>query len=314
MGIGATSAGIAAASASPACSPAAPHPRYRRGRLPRHRGRHPSTWPAASRPRARAGARRGRRGRHARRLPRQRRAPDAGLRTRLVEASVEGELPSGPAWRGCASASSARGVARISRRRSPGSAQHPHPRRGPRPAREPRRPPRRAVGTADSFLRDGRIRQHPRPRAAQPDEVHDATSSKGDWEWPVLVLVDRAERLRRRDCRRRPPGPRPRAIVAPRPTGRARSRRSTSTRTACAEAHASRGTTCLPAAPSTTTAASPPTSRRRRTIPGPGELLRGRIATIPSSPMPGARSSPSSPTASPRTAHAAPIDRRGNAC
>ncbi len=46
-----------------------------------------------------------------------------------------------------------------------------------------------AVATTDLFLRDGRI-VSTRGRGAQPDAVHDATASRGDWDWPVLVLID----------------------------------------------------------------------------------------------------------------------------
>lgn len=46
-----------------------------------------------------------------------------------------------------------------------------------------------AIATVDLFLRDGRI-VSTRGRSAQPDDVHDATASKGDWDWPVIVLID----------------------------------------------------------------------------------------------------------------------------
>ena len=46
-----------------------------------------------------------------------------------------------------------------------------------------------AVATADLFLREGRIvSTHGRGPAA--DEVHDATASRTDWDWPVVVLID----------------------------------------------------------------------------------------------------------------------------
>ncbi|MDP2306391.1 MAG: S41 family peptidase [Pseudomonadota bacterium] len=46
-----------------------------------------------------------------------------------------------------------------------------------------------AIATVDLFLRDGRI-VSTRGRSAEPDEIHDATESRGDWDWPVVVLID----------------------------------------------------------------------------------------------------------------------------
>lgn len=46
-----------------------------------------------------------------------------------------------------------------------------------------------AIATVDLFLRDGRI-VSTRGRSAQPDEIHDATGSRTDWDWPVIVLID----------------------------------------------------------------------------------------------------------------------------
>jgi carboxyl-terminal processing protease len=46
-----------------------------------------------------------------------------------------------------------------------------------------------AIATTDLFLRDGRI-VSTRGRSAQPDDVHDATPSRSDWDWPLIVLID----------------------------------------------------------------------------------------------------------------------------
>lgn len=46
-----------------------------------------------------------------------------------------------------------------------------------------------AVATVDLFLDAGRI-VSTRGRGAQPEEIHDATASRGDWDWPVVVLID----------------------------------------------------------------------------------------------------------------------------
>ncbi len=112
------------------------------------------------------------------------------LRTRLVEASVEGDLfAPGLAWlrirqfRAGTAADLAAEVAELGAstpirgavldlRENPGGRLD------------------EAVATADLFLRDGRIVSTRGRAASQPDEAHDATSSKGDWEWPVVVLVD----------------------------------------------------------------------------------------------------------------------------
>lgn len=112
------------------------------------------------------------------------------LRTRLIEASVEGELfAPGIAWlrirqfRAGTAADLAALVADLGAttpvrgavldlRENPGGRLD------------------EAVATADLFLRDGRIVSTRSRRASLPEEVHDATASKGDWDWPVVVLVD----------------------------------------------------------------------------------------------------------------------------
>jgi carboxyl-terminal processing protease len=111
------------------------------------------------------------------------------LRTRLLEASVEGDLLA-PGWaylrvrqfRDGVAADLASHVAALSAttpirgavldlRSNPGGRLD------------------QAVATVDLFLHDGRI-VSTRGRSAHLDETYDATPARTDWDWPLVVLVD----------------------------------------------------------------------------------------------------------------------------
>ncbi|MDP2317261.1 MAG: S41 family peptidase [Pseudomonadota bacterium] len=115
--------------------------------------------------------------------------PIAVLRTRLIETSVEGELFA-PGW----------AYLRIRQFRQGAAADlaaHASTLGGTTPLKgavldlrgNPGGRLDEAVATVDLFLREGRI-VSTRGRNALPDETHDATASRGDWEWPLVVLID----------------------------------------------------------------------------------------------------------------------------